>query len=167
MSKKWEGVPKKLRKKYLYLLECENFKNLGLFSYSTGKTYKGKGYIPQYKIGITNDINKRLEFYKKDYSLYELKVIGLWQSIGKVAGLIEEDIKTHILGSSEDAMKTYTKVNEWFHSPENWIGLDSQADVNEVLEFIDTYLIENKHKEGKSYWWYEKEPEICTLKKIQ
>lgn len=167
MSKKWEGVPKKLRKKYLYLLECENFKNLGLVSYSTGKIYKGKGYIPQYKIGITNDIKKRLEFYKKDYKLRQLKIVGLWQSIGKVAGLIEEDIKTHILDVSGDAWKRDTKVNEWFHSPENFFGQDSEADVNEVLEFIDTYLIENKHKEGKSYWWYEKDPQICTLKKIQ
>ena len=154
MSNKWEGVPNKLRKKYLYLLKCENFKDIP--------------HCPQYKIGITNDIKKRLDFYKKDYALRELKVIGLWQSIGKVAGLIEEDIKTHILAfSSEDAMKRYTKVNEWFHSPENYCGLDSEADVNEVLEFIETYLIENKHKEGKSYWWYEKDPKICTLKKIE
>ena len=153
MSKKWEGVPKKLRKKYLYLLECENFKDIA--------------HCPQYKIGITNDIKKRLEFYKKDYKLRQLKIVGLWQSIGKVAGLIEEDIKTHILDVSGDAWKRDTKVNEWFHSPENWIGYDSEADVNEVLEFIETYLIENKHKEGKSYWWYEKDSKICTLKKIE
>ena len=153
MSKKWEGVPKKLRKKYLYLLECENFKDIA--------------HCPQYKIGITNDIKKRLEFYKKDYKLRQLKIVGLWQSIGKVAGLIEEDIKTHILDVSGDAWKRDTKVNEWFHSPENFFGQDSEADVNEVLEFINTYLIENKKKEGKSYWWYEKDPQICTLKKIQ
>jgi len=161
MSKKWEGVPKKLRKKYLYLLECSNYKDLKVMGLG------GTGISPQYKIGITNDIQKRMEFYKTDYPLRKLKIVGLWQSIGKVAGLIEEDIKTHILGSSEDAMKRYTKVNEWFHSPENWNGYHSEADVNEVLEFIDTYLIENKKKEGKSYWWYEKDPKICTLKKIE
>jgi hypothetical protein len=153
MSKKWKGVPKKLRKKYLYLLECENFKDIA--------------DCPQYKVGITNDIKKRLDFYKKDYAYRQLKIVGLWQSIGKVAGLIEEDIKTHILDVTGDAWKRYTKVNEWFHSPENFCGYDSEADVNEVLDFINTYLIENKHKEGKSYWWYEKDPQICTLKKIQ
>jgi len=164
MSKKWEGVPKKLRKKYLYLLECENYRDLAYFN---SRTKEQLGNLPQYKIGITNDIEKRLEFYKKDYKLRQLKIVGLWQSIGKVAGLIEEDIKTHILDVSGDAWKRDTKVNEWFHSPENWNGYDSEADVNEVLEFIDTYLIENKHKEGKSYWWYEKDSKICTLKKIE
>ena len=84
-----------------------------------------------------------------------------------MAGLIEEDIKTHILDVSGDAWKRDVKVNEWFHSPENWDGLDSEADINEVLEFIETYLIENKNKEGKSYWWYEKDSQISTLKKIQ
>ena len=164
MSKKWEGVPNKLRKKYLYLLECKNYKDLFYYSLDKSKRY---GNIPQYKIGITNNIEKRLEYYKVDYPYRELQVIGLWQSIGRVAGLIEEDIKTHILDVSGDAWKKDVKVNEWFHSPENWDGLDSEADINEVLEFIETYLIENKNKEGKSYWWYEKDSQICTLKKIQ
>jgi hypothetical protein len=164
MSKKWEGVPNKLRKKYLYLLECKNYKDLFYCSSDKSKIY---GNIPQYKIGITNDIEKRLEYYKVDYPYRELEVIGLWQSIGRVAGLIEKDIKTHILGADSDAWKRDVKVNEWFHSPENWNGHDSRADINEVLEFIETYLIENKNKEGKSYWWYEKDPQICTLKKIQ
>lgn len=163
MSKKWEGVPNKLRKKYLYLLECKNYKDLVEVSLITGK----RNCHPQYKIGITNNIEKRLEYYKVDYPYKELEVIGLWQSIGRVAGLIEEDIKTHILDVSGDAWKRDVKVNEWFHSPENWDGLDSEADINEVLEFIETYLIENKNKEGKSYWWYEKDSQISTLKKIQ
>lgn len=164
MSKKWEGVPNKLRKKYLYLLECKNYKDF--FYYSTDKSIR-YGNIPQYKIGITNDIEKRLKYYKADYPYRELQVIALWQSIGRVAGLIEKDIKTHILDVSGDAWKRDVKVNEWFHTPENGNRCDSEADINEVLEFIETYLIENKNKEGKSYWWYEKDPQICTLKKIQ
>ena len=164
MSKKWEGVPKKLRKKYLYLLECENYQDL---RYINPKTKEVLAICPQYKIGITNGITKRIEFYKKDYPSRRMRIVGLWQSIGKVAGLIERDIKTHILDVTGDAWKRDIKVNEWFHSPEKWTGYDSRADVKEVVEFIDTYLIENRDKEGKSYWWYEKDSQICTLKKIQ
>jgi hypothetical protein len=123
-------------------MECINRIDLAFYKESENRcTFMG--YHPAYKIGVTNDIKKRIAFYKKNG--YEMKIIKLWKSIGSHAKCIEDlFFKEMITPFDRDDIRWGSKI-EWFCDKKDTCYRFSQkSTLKKVINFIDDFLINNR-----------------------
>ena len=118
-------------KKYFYIISCKNTTTVKIINKQTGNVIQQPiPLCPKYKFGITNNIDVRIEWLKKEFYVEDVEIIYLKKY--KDASILENYIKDCICFYDKWANK-----KEWFGETESDKG--NIYTLKEVLQDIECF----------------------------
>jgi hypothetical protein len=118
-------------KKYFYIISCKNTTTVKIINKQTGSVIQEPiPLCPKYKFGITNNIDVRIEWLKKEFHVEDVEIIYLKKY--KNARILENYIKDCICFYDKWANK-----KEWFGETESDKG--NIYTLKEVLQDIECF----------------------------
>lgn len=123
--------------KYIYVMQCLNVNDIEHHVVIDGQPQPKKWKHPLYKIGVTNCLVKRIQWYKANG--YEMTILKAWRSKGGYAKLIEDMFfKELFTPFNSDKVRCGLK-SEWFCDQNHMFCQEST--LREVMNFINSFSI--------------------------